>query len=761
MIRQSFVLIYSVLIAALIFCQIIASRSTKSISKSLSVLLACLIPPVAGNLIIIASQNQTLSYIGYYVYFLGMNFVMYSLLQFTLDYCMLDWPSTKVHNAVLAVLIADALQYAFNPFFHQAFSVNQIIVDGYPYYELIPYIGQTIHRAIDFSIFIAVLLIFFIKLLHVPRIYSERYSTILITMVVVGIWETFYIFSGSPIDRSMIGYAVFGLIVFFFSLYYRPVRLLDRMLANIASDLPDALFFFDAIGRCIWANKPGIKLAGLDGNDFEPASDCLKKMFNLDSLTGDDFCRKMVVTSKEDSEEHYYVLEKHTIVDDKGYLNGSFLSVRDNTEEQKIIEKQTYIARHDPLTGLYNRDYLYERIKRILNTDVEKDYYIIFVDANDFKVVNDIYGSDFGDLALKNLADWVSRTFAESGIYGRIAGDMFGVCIPVEDFHPDAIEENLNDFSIKDGKLEHPLLVHLGVYKVTEPGLDVSVMFDRARVALNTIKNEFSKHIAFYDDNMREKVLWDQLISSQLHKALEAREIVPYLQPIVDKTGCIVGAEALVRWNHPVDGLLNPGSFIPVFERNGMVSEVDKYMWRYAAEILARWEAQNRDLFISVNISPKDFYFMDVAEEIKSIAKEFCIDPSRLRVEITESAMMEDIENRVKVLNDLQNNGFMVEMDDFGSGYSSLNMLKDMPVEVIKLDMVFLRESENANKAKKILNHIVKLSDDLGVISLTEGVETHDQYDMLVDMGCKLFQGYYFAKPMPEEEFDKFYKGSY
>ena len=195
---------------------------------------------------------------------------------------------------------------------------------------------------------------------------------------------------------------------------------------------------------------------------------------------------------------------------------------------------------------------------------------------------------------------------------------------------------------------------------------------------------------------------------------------------------------------------------MPVFERNGMIAEVDKYMWRYACEILARWKEEGKNLFISVNISPKDFYFMDVAEEIKTVVREFDVDPSKMRVEITETAMMEDIDNRVKVLNDLQNNGFMVEMDDFGSGYSSLNMLKDMPVEVIKLDMVFLKKSNNDNKAKKILNHIVKLSDDLGVTSLTEGVETFDQYEMLVGMGCKLFQGFYFAKPMPEDEFDLF-----
>ncbi|MBQ6343089.1 MAG: EAL domain-containing protein [Anaerolineaceae bacterium] len=756
MIRQSFVLIYGILILALVICLLIARKSKKSIAPSVAMLLVGLIPPVSGNLLIIASTNRIISTIGYYIYFLGMNFVMYALLRFTLDYCLLKWPNRAVRNFVHGLLLVDTIQYFLNPIFHQAFTTEAIKVGGYDYYRLVPFFGQVFHRVVDYGIFFAVLIIFFVKVIKTPRIYSERYSTLLITMILVGVWETFYIFSRSPIDRSMIGFGVFGLVVFYFALYYRPMRLLDRMLANIASDMPDALFFFDAVGRCIWVNESGIKLAKLEKDNFEPATERLIRMFKLENLKSAESIIRTQYTYKATDGMHYYVLEKHCVSDDHGRVTGSFLTIRDNTEEQRAFEQQQYNIHHDELTGLFTREYLYDRIKKMIQTNPGTEYYIVFVDANNFKVVNDIYGAEFGDYALKVLADWVRNTFAGKGVYGRIAGDMFGVCVPVEKFDEEQLNHDLTNFVVKDGKVEHPLLVHLGVYKVVEPGLDISVMFDRARVALSTIKDEFSKHIAYYDDNMKEKILWDQLITSQLHRAMETREIRPYLQPIVDSAGKVVGAEALVRWLHPVDGLLNPGSFMPVFERNGLVAEVDKYMWRYACEILARWKEEGRNLFISVNISPKDFYFMNVADEIKSVVHEFGVDPSKMRVEITETAMMEDIDNRVKVLNDLQQNGFMVEMDDFGSGYSSLNMLKDMPVEVIKLDMVFLKKSSNNHKAKKILNHIVKLSDDLGVTSLTEGVETYDQYEMLVDMGCKLFQGFYFAKPMPEDEFDVF-----
>ena len=317
------------------------------------------------------------------------------------------------------------------------------------------------------------------------------------------------------------------------------------------------------------------------------------------------------------------------------------------------------------------------------------------------------------------------------------------------------VEQQISKFVISNGSVDHNILIHVGLYKVTDPDIDVSIMFDRAHVALNTVKGEFNHHVAVYDNMMRDQVLWDQKISAQLEKAIKEKQLQPYLQPIVDNHGKIIGSEALVRWIHPEEGFLPPIKFIPVFERNGMIAEVDKYIWRCACEILASWTGDRSNLFISINISPKDFYFMDVYSEITALVKEYGIEPSRLRVEITESVMMTDIENRIAILNNFRESGFIVEMDDFGSGYSSLNQLKDMPLDGLKIDMKFLSSATNNERSETILRHVVKMSKELGLFSLTEGVETKEQYDMLNEMGCNLFQGYYFAKPIPLDEFEK------
>jgi EAL domain-containing protein (putative c-di-GMP-specific phosphodiesterase class I) len=249
-------------------------------------------------------------------------------------------------------------------------------------------------------------------------------------------------------------------------------------------------------------------------------------------------------------------------------------------------------------------------------------------------------------------------------------------------------------------------------------------------------------------------MLWNQEISAQLDAAIEQNQIVPYLQPIADRSGKIVGAEALARWIHPIHGFMSPADFIPLFEENGRIVDLDRHIWKSACKILSDLEERYPELFISVNVSPKDFYMTDVLAEIMSYVMEYDVDPKNLRIEVTETSMMRDTDDKMKVLEEFRKQGFIVEMDDFGSGYSSLNMLKDMPVDVLKIDMKFLGKSNDEQRANIIVKNVIRLSEDLGIVSLTEGVETVEQFNALHDLGCALFQGYNFSKPIPFKEFE-------
>ncbi len=751
--REVFAIIYIVLIVLLGLFGVISKKSSKAIGKAVSYLLFTFIVPIAGNLILVLSENELLSTIGSYTYFIGMDLMAFSLFDFTLSYCNIPWRHNKKIYFIYTLLTIDVLQYFFNPFFGHAFGMEAITVDGSLYYRLVPYLGQTFHRIAVYIAFITSLGIFIYKTIRVPRIYAEKYYVILFTMVLAGIWQSYYIFSRTPIDRSMMGFAVCGMLIFYFSLFYRPFRLLDRMLANIASKMSEAIFFFDASKRCIWANSNGCKLLEVRADNLEHVNQRLFAMFDDLGVSQDNWSSKQSVGSGKDA--RYFTIDKHIITDAKNKKIGYFLSIQDDTEDVLKHQQEIYEATHDKLTGLFTKEHLFNQIKNKVSSETETSYSIAYLDIKDFKMVNDIFGNDTGDLVLKRVANWIRENATKEWIFGRLSGDAFGICYPTGSVRLDVVEQRLSKFVISNGSIDQHILMHVGIYNVTDPSIDISIMFDRAHLALTTIKNEFNVHIAIYDDNMRDQVLWNQKISTELEAAIENRQVVPYLQPIVDNKGTIIGAEALVRWIHPEEGFLPPFKFIPVFEKNGMIAQVDKYIWRSACEIISSWKGDKANLFISVNISPKDFYFMDVYAEIKALVEEFKIEPSRLRIEITETVMMTEAESRMAILSKFRESGFIVEMDDFGSGYSSLNQLKDMPLDVLKIDMKFLSKAEDNHRAETILRNVLRLSSDLGLFSLTEGVETEDQYKRLNEMGCNLFQGYYFAKPMAVADFEK------
>ncbi len=750
--RFVFVIIFSILILALLVCAITAWRSKKSIGVHVSLMLYGLIPPVTGNMIIIASSSETISKLGYYVYFLGMDFMMLMVINFTFRYCGIHGQAAKIRVLVHALMSLDFIQYLLNPFFHHAFDTQPIMVDGRVYHDLISHWGQTYHRVMDYGIFFAMLFIFAYKGIKSPRIYAERYYVILTSMILGGIAETIFIFTDQTVDIAMIVFAVYGFLVFYFSLYYRPMRLLDRMLANIASEMPEALFFFDANNTCIWANEPAIRLANLREGMFEKAAPQLKRIFgSLQQKPGD---WKENYVSGEGEKARYFELEQHMIRNKKESVDGYFLSVRDRTEEQNALQKERFLATHDRLTGLYNREYLYEKIRERLKKEPDRNYVVAYIDIKDFKLVNDIFGNEFGDFALKQLANRLRVECSRGTIYGRLVSDTFGICMPEERLDTERFAQIMSRFVVKNDDRSFDLITHMGIYKITDATLDPSVMFDRARMAMSSIKDDYRSFVAIYDDEMRKKVLWERHISTQLDQAIQEKQLVPYLQPIVNASGKIVGAEALVRWIHPEDGFLSPGAFIPVFEKNGMIAQVDQHMWRETCQILARWKEEGRDLFLSVNISPQDFYFMNVESVLCEMVRKYGVETGKLRLEITETVMMTDEEKRIRILDQLREDGFIVEMDDFGSGYSSMNLLKDIHIDVLKIDMAFLKKSENDQKAKTILHSIIHMSDALGITALTEGVESEDQYLTLTGMGCSLFQGYYFSKPVPVEEFE-------
>jgi len=754
--RLAFGILFSAIIIAMAVCARIAKNSGKRMGFAAACLLVALILPMAGNGIIIVSGNKTLSLIGCYMYYLGLDISIGALLYYTYVYCRITRPVKWFRNGAFSLLLADMIQLLLNPFLHHAFDITEIEVDGFPYFKMIPHLGQQFHRAVDYLILAGIIVNFIIKLVRAPRLQTERYWVILVTLILVTAWETVYIFSGSPIDRSMIGFGVFGLLNFYFSLYYRPMRLLDRMLSGMVSEQDNPVFFFDESKHCIWMNRAGKQFLGMEEHELEKAETRLKKEFG--GLHPGLAEWKDYLTIDWNGEKRHIELTKQPLIDSRRKMDGFYFHIHDLTDEKRTAEQKLFNARHDQLTGLFNRDYLYERTKELLAANPEEAYLIITAEITDLKVINDLYGNAFGDQALKFAAEWLrsNEDLNKGGVYGRLGGDSFGVCIPEKDFRLERMEYALSNLTVFEGEAKYRMLIHVGIYRVNDRSLETSVMYDRAVLALEGIKDEYHYHTAWYKSSMRDNVVRNRQITEELSAAIDEGQIRPWLQPIVDREGRTVGAEALVRWIHPEEGIRSPGIFIPILEKNGMIADLDRFIWRKACEILARWKKEGKDLFLSVNISPRDFYLLDVVSEMNHLVNEFGIDPAMLRLEITETMMMGDKDAHLDILRQLRTAGFCIEMDDFGSGYSSLNLLREMPVDVLKIDMVFLQQAGRNVRARTIVDEVITMARRLGITSLTEGVETKAQYDGLMEMGCQLYQGFYFARPMPAEEFEQY-----
>lgn len=419
------------------------------------------------------------------------------------------------------------------------------------------------------------------------------------------------------------------------------------------------------------------------------------------------------------------------------------------------VSSQSIYDLSTPIYGFMSMIIYYLTLSYVPNELIENTLSLII---KDFKFVNELFGIEKGNEILKKQAEYMKNFIGEDSLAARLHADRFAMCMPRIRFDEDLINEAITGIQEAFKNSSFHMHIFVGVYDIHDVEERVSIMCDKANLASETIKNEYKSSVAYYTEHLLEKSIEERKIIGEFDRALDNEEFVMFLQPQVDVSGKPFGSEALVRWQHPDKGLLAPGVFIDVLEKTGFVYRLDRYMWDKAVKQLAEWKKRGiNDYHISVNISTKDFYLIDVYETFVGLVEKYDIDPKLLKLEITETALMSDFNKNMVIIKRLQKYGFDIEIDDFGSGYSSLNMLKDISADVLKIDMGFLRASENEVKGQDILESIIGLANKLGMRVITEGVEKKTQVDMLYDMGCKMFQGYYFSKPIPVDEFEKKY----
>ncbi len=410
----------------------------------------------------------------------------------------------------------------------------------------------------------------------------------------------------------------------------------------------------------------------------------------------------------------------------------------------------------DSFTGLYTALTFYGRTKDMLLKNSDIPYVMMYFNIKGFTVVNDFYGNEKGDIILLEFSAILREGIGVKGTYGRIIADNFVCCIPNVRGNEEVrffryVEERMDTL-----RKECHFNLECGIYKIDDTELPVSVMCDRAKFSLMDIEKKRGERYAYYNVEMAERYRNEQRIIADMEQALEERQFYVMLQPIYDaRTERPISAEALVRWKHPEMGVIKPSVFVPLFEKNGFIRQLDLYTWEEVCKLLARMQRNGSAVPISVNVSRVDLYNPGIGNAIEALLQKYQIPKNLLRLEITESAYTEKPREFITLVSNLQERGFELLMDDFGSGYSSLNMLKEMPIDTLKIDMQFMEELSSSQRAGNILISIVRMARLLQISTVAEGIETREQLEFLQNVGCDKIQGYYFAKPLMIEEYEK------
>lgn len=446
-----------------------------------------------------------------------------------------------------------------------------------------------------------------------------------------------------------------------------------------------------------------------------------------------------------------------------GELDGNpvmFATIQSSSAEvQRLLYKSVYDSEHDPLTGIYNRQKAYAECEKLLLAHPEMQFAIVHFDIQSFRLYNSFFGEKEGDKLLIYIANMFKELYYthQCGVYGRVEADVFFLCFPMRkevlEWNEKYVHEKLLAY-----RSDFLLAGSSGVYICNgNSKLSVEAMFNRAMEAAKGRANKQMKKICIYNEEMEEQMQMEQQIAGEMRAALEQKQFEVYLQPkYVASTGEPYGAEALVRWMHPTRGMISPGVFIPIFETNGFIIKLDQYVWERTCQLLKKWTDEGRSVMpVSVNVSRVSMYNPETVPFLKGLIEKYQISPKLLNLELTESAYMEDPEEMKERLVVLQEIGFEFMLDDFGSGYSSMNALSELTFNYLKVDRKFLSRIEFDSRSCTVLKTIIDMAQSMKMPVIAEGVETEGQKKILVDYNCEYIQGFLFAKPMPVEEYEK------
>ncbi len=618
------------------------------------------------------------------------------------------------------------------------------------------------HLAVCYALAVPMMYLIIRNSVVAPKIFRIKYLGISLTYCFFFGFNAIGILLHWKLNYSILMFFPMGVELYYMTFYALKNGILNNLLQNVTEKFSSGIACFDFQGNCIYLNQFSRSCFGQGKKGFKKAEKFYNEWLqaNVTEVQRDS---SLVISYRNQIEIygtlHLVDIEYHKQFDKKNRVIGSYLCFDDKTKEIEEYESEKYKASHDSLTRLLNREGFFKDVEDLLHDDPYTQRFLIVTDFENFKMINDLFGKELGDKILRFESMVLRRGDFKIVTAGHISGDKFAFVMNKRNFDEQKLVNYIQHLMEITRTSAYKLKLLMGVYEITNPDESVISMYDKAYLAITTLRGNYDKTLAYYVPEFMDNLIYEKKILAEFHSALSGGQFKMFIQPQVRaKDGKITGGEALVRWEHPQKALLTPDKFVKILEKNGFIYEMDNYIWETAAKKLAEWQNSGNEvlksLSISVNISTKDFYHADLYKIFTDLVQKYNISPKLLKLEVTETVLVQDVYIFRNVLSHLKKYGFIIEMDDFGSGYSSLNALKDFQMDVLKIDMEFLRKTENKELGSEIIELVIKMAKSIGMKIITEGVETEMQVDFLTKAGCDVFQGYYFAKPMPEEDFE-------
>lgn len=607
------------------------------------------------------------------------------------------------------------------------------------------------HKLVCAILSFSSLALFISSIVKAPSYNKVKYVTILTSESLVLIANYVFNSLNLPLNISLLMLVASSIFIANYVNKDFSAPILIGPLNAITESINDIIFCYDSSENLIYANSAA-------KNVFKKSNDNLEnfaKEFRQNFLKN----RPTELSLKlENGEERYYITEYKDFFISNSNI-GSYLRLQDKTKETLESRRKNYIATHDLLTGLFNRSGFFKKMQEALYQNTFKNPILICTNIKDFKLINTIYSEQVGDSVLQNQTAVMKRLPGhKKSIIGRIADDKFAILMEKQDFDKDIFEEVFNEVSCIIEKTLYNIQIVAGIYEIYDKKDTIQSIYDKAKISLDAIKDSDNQIFSFYNPSMMEKMLKEKDIVNDFEKSLNEKQFSIQLQPVIDNDGNVLGAESVVRWNNPKYENLTPSSFLDVLERTSLIYKLDVYVWELVAKKLHEWKERGfSDRFISVNVSSKDKFFIDIIKTFSELIKKYDISPQNFKVEIRETAMLENPEKTIEIFSQLKKLGIKVYIDNFGTGFSSLNVLKDFIADGIKMDTSFLSESKVSGKNKIILQTMISMSSNLGMEFIAKGVESENQMLALSKMDCKLFQGFYFSKPLPVKTYEAKY----